>query len=273
VNRCTSVADTYIGCVEHIISQNELYHPTDNPNATLAYCRQLATEAANSPTQSRVTGFFFLKTQPNASTSCSGLDNADDGLGGYLMCLANRFSSTDSQDYVGLAGGTPNDYILSCTNGKNLTTASVNDTPPGGNVTPPETNKANLLAPDPADDLIGTNLCAILNPDPESDIYKVCDKCQSGGQLWTAIGCLPTDMGELAIALVTFLLGVAGLFFIMQVLYGSFKMIVSRGDPRGVQEAKERITNSVIALLFVIFSVTILRFVGVNVFKLPGFFD
>lgn len=90
---------------------------------------------------------------------------------------------------------------------------------------------------------------------------------------WTGIGCLSTNpLG--AIAQLTFFgLGIASVFIFFQILIGAFTMLTSRGNPKGVQDAKERITNSVIALLLIIFSVTILQFIGVSVLQIPGFFS
>lgn len=90
---------------------------------------------------------------------------------------------------------------------------------------------------------------------------------------WTGIGCISTNpMGAIS-QLTTFLLGVVGVFIFFQILIGAFTLLTSKGSPQAVQSARERITNSIIALLLIIFSVTILQFVGVNVLHIPGFFD
>ncbi len=89
---------------------------------------------------------------------------------------------------------------------------------------------------------------------------------------WTGIGCISTNPMKSISQVLGFLLGVSGFFILMQILIGAFKMTVSKGDPKGLQEAKERITASIIALLFIVFSVTILEFIGVSILKIPGFF-
>ena len=55
------------------------------------------------------------------------------------------------------------------------------------------------------------------------------------------------------------------------ILVGAFMLSVSQGDPNKTKEAKEIITSAIIGLLFVIFSVTILQFVGVEILHIPGF--
>ncbi len=90
---------------------------------------------------------------------------------------------------------------------------------------------------------------------------------------WTGLGCLSTNPFGAVAQLTFFMLGVSGVFILFQILIGAFTMLTSKGNPQGVQDAKKRITNSVIALLFIIFSVTILQFIGVGILKLPGFFS
>ena len=117
---------------------------------------------------------------------------------------------------------------------------------------------------------------------------QACNKCLCGGDtcsiksddkswqpsgFWTAIGFVPADPVAATRELLDFALGVGGFFVLVQILMGSFQLLTSRGNPQSLQQARERIVNSVIALLFIVFSVTILEFVGVTIFHLPGFFD
>jgi hypothetical protein len=111
-----------------------------------------------------------------------------------------------------------------------------------------------------------------------SSIYAQVDSrfrgaCTGTHEIDTAFGCVETRLRYLVPNLITFLLGVAGLFFLIQILVSSIRLITASGNPQAAQAAREAITASVIAVLFIIFSVWILRFVGVTVFNLPGFFD
>lgn len=105
------------------------------------------------------------------------------------------------------------------------------------------------------------------------DAVATCLECMDSGGFWTGLGCLSTDPVTAVGQLLGFLLGVGGLFTLMQILIGSFRLATSKGDPKGVQDAKERITNSVIALLFIMFSITILQIIGINILAIPGFFS
>ncbi len=66
-------------------------------------------------------------------------------------------------------------------------------------------------------------------------------------------------------------IGLAGGFVLLSILYGSFLLTTSSGDPKRVQEGQEMITSAIMGLLFVIFSVIILRFIGVSILQIPGF--
>lgn len=47
-------------------------------------------------------------------------------------------------------------------------------------------------------------------------------------------------------------------------------IITSQGDPRRLQSGKELLTAAIAGLLLVIFSVLILRVIGVNILGIPG---
>jgi hypothetical protein len=219
-----------------------------------------------------------LTQKTTRETSCGSVDNQ--GVDVYMSCLRNDSGAYSTGAYW---DRTTEKLTREVANGRAIVDNCVAKAVAAGAIPfdegldtglPPSSPEDNV---DPYDQLDWTEV------DVDTTTTALCEnlgatvreKCRACGpsKVWTAIGCIPTDMSELAADLVSFLLGVAGLFFLGQVLYGAFKMIVSRGDPRGVQEARERITNSVIALLFIIFSVTILRFIGVNIFNLPGFFS
>ena len=40
---------------------------------------------------------------------------------------------------------------------------------------------------------------------------------------------------------------------------------------KGIKEAKEMITSAIVGSLFIIFSITILQFIGVSILHIPGF--
>lgn len=115
-------------------------------------------------------------------------------------------------------------------------------------------------------------------------LYKLCDQLKTGTPqhnacmacftskgIWTAVGCVPSNPERIITMIVSVGLAVGGGIVLIMILVGSFMLSVSQGDPNKTKEAKEKITSAVIGLLFVIFSVTILQFIGVSILRIPGF--
>jgi hypothetical protein len=101
--------------------------------------------------------------------------------------------------------------------------------------------------------------------------FEACQNCFQTGGVWTAVGCIPSNPESVIKTVITIGLAVGGGIVLVMILAGSFMLSVSQGDPNKTKEAKEIITSAIIGLLFVIFSVTILQFVGVEILHIPGF--
>lgn len=113
----------------------------------------------------------------------------------------------------------------------------------------------------------------------DSNLQEQCRTCAISGEggdvgqggVWTAVGCISRDPVDIARRLIEVGLGMGGGVALLMTLAGGFILSTSQGDPQKANQAKEMITNSVIGLLFVIFSVVILQFIGVTILKIPGF--
>lgn len=92
-----------------------------------------------------------------------------------------------------------------------------------------------------------------------------------GGQCCTALGCFSTSLQGFSTNILTFAVGIAGgIAFILMVI-GAIRILTSQGDPKGVAGGREMMVAAVAGLLFLIFSVIILRFIGVNLLGgVPG---
>lgn len=101
--------------------------------------------------------------------------------------------------------------------------------------------------------------------------FTACQECFEGGGIWTAVGCIPSNPESVIATIITIGLAAGGGIVLIMILVGSFELSVSQGDPNKTKEAKEKITSAIIGLLFVIFSVTILQFIGVSILHIPGF--
>lgn len=108
------------------------------------------------------------------------------------------------------------------------------------------------------------------------EAYNNCIKCIGGAEtgtegIWTAIGCIKRDPTTIVQNLLKVGLGMGGGVALLMILAAGFLFSISQGDPKRTGEAKELITAAITGLLFIIFSVVILQFIGYTVLKIPGF--
>lgn len=110
---------------------------------------------------------------------------------------------------------------------------------------------------------------------PNPSLQAQCETCAGGpfgrDGVWTAIGCINRDPKSIIKSLMQIGIGMGGGVALLSTLAGGFILSTSQGDPTKANQAKEIITNSIIGLLFIIFSVVILQFIGVRILNIPGF--
>jgi hypothetical protein len=95
--------------------------------------------------------------------------------------------------------------------------------------------------------------------------------CTDPVGIQTVIGCFPTDPEFIPGWLLGLSLPLAGAAAFMLMLYGAFLIITSSGDPEKLKEGQEILFSALAGLLLIIFSVFILRLVGVTILRIPGF--
>jgi len=66
-------------------------------------------------------------------------------------------------------------------------------------------------------------------------------------------------------------MGIGGLIAFILIVIGGFQIILSAGNPDRVKAGKEMITSAIAGLLLIIFAVFILRLIGYDILKIPGF--
>jgi hypothetical protein len=106
---------------------------------------------------------------------------------------------------------------------------------------------------------------------PNLDSQQKCATCYTNQGIWTAIGCVPQNPAQAIGVLIRIGLNIAGGVALIMILVAGFMFTTSQGNPKRTDEAKEMMQSAVIGLFFIIFSVTILQFIGSDLLKIPGF--
>lgn len=99
-----------------------------------------------------------------------------------------------------------------------------------------------------------------------------CLQCANGGGIWSGLGCVKTNFKSFIEETVFGVgVGLAGGFSLLCIIYAAFMMQSSQGNPEKLKKAQEMITSCIMGLMLIIFSVFILKLIGVNILKIPGF--
>lgn len=101
--------------------------------------------------------------------------------------------------------------------------------------------------------------------------YNLCVDCAENKKgVWTAIGCVEGDFSQFISGfLLKTALGFAGIFAFLCIIYASFLMQSSQGNQEKLKKAQELLTSCIMGLILIIFSVFILKLIGVNILQLP----
>jgi hypothetical protein len=110
------------------------------------------------------------------------------------------------------------------------------------------------------------NVCAYANND-----VKCVDCVVNKKGAWTALGCIETDYNTLISKILGLGMGLAGGIAFLLILFGGFQIMVSAGNPEQMNAGKEMVTSAIAGLLLIIFSVFLLRLIGYNILRIPGF--
>lgn len=90
-------------------------------------------------------------------------------------------------------------------------------------------------------------------------------------QIYTGLGCIPTSTAGFTSALLTFLAGTAGAISLVIMLIATIQIMTGGDNAEQVKKGKELFTGAITGLLFIIFSVTLLRIIAGDIINLPGF--
>jgi hypothetical protein len=103
-----------------------------------------------------------------------------------------------------------------------------------------------------------------------------CKECMLSGNLWTgrvwtAVGCIDLEPRNLVTQILRVSIGLAGGIAILIIILGGIKILTSAGNPEGIKSGGETISSALMGLLFIIFSLFLLKLIGIDILNLPGF--
>lgn len=102
-------------------------------------------------------------------------------------------------------------------------------------------------------------------PEP-LDIKLTCTTSDGKRGINSAIGCIPINANtDFLRFLLQWGMGVAGGFAVLLILYASFIFITSSGDKYKIKAGRELLTAAITGILFLIFSVFLLRVIGIDI--------
>ena len=104
----------------------------------------------------------------------------------------------------------------------------------------------------------------------KGEIFYPTGACGEGA-IDTALGCIPYTAPEFTPALIKFLIGVVGAISLVVMLIATIQIMTGGGNPEQVKKGKELFTGAIMGILFIIFSVTLLRLIAADIIKLEGF--
>ncbi|MCA9368758.1 hypothetical protein KC721_00535 [Candidatus Woesebacteria bacterium] len=116
------------------------------------------------------------------------------------------------------------------------------------------------------------SLCKQITDPTAQEKCRLCAGGEDGTEgIWTAVGCIKRQPEEILGRFIRLGIGIGGGVALLMILSAGFQLTISQGNAQKTAQAKEMVTAAITGLLFIIFSVTILQFIGFSILKIPGF--
>lgn len=101
---------------------------------------------------------------------------------------------------------------------------------------------------------------------PSSVDIPSCTSSGGGTGIDTAIGCIPIGSSTQFMSFILgWAIGIGGGIAFLLIIYASFMIMSSRGNPERLKAGQELLTSAIAGIIMIIFSVFILRVIGVNI--------
>lgn len=94
--------------------------------------------------------------------------------------------------------------------------------------------------------------------------------CDPATEVETALGCVSTDPSTFVGTLLGWAIGIAGGIAFLLIVFGGFQVVTSSGDPEKLNNGKEIIVSAMAGVLMIVFSVILLKIIGVDILHIPG---
>lgn len=98
-----------------------------------------------------------------------------------------------------------------------------------------------------------------------------CVECLKNGGAYTVLGCIPQGVEGVVNFILRFTIGIGGGVAFLFMVGGAFKVMTSGGDPGRLSSGKSMISGGVLGILVIVFATVILRLIGYDILRIPGF--
>jgi len=174
------------------------------------------------------------------------------GIGGCSSCTeASCQWQSGNPTYVILRGGGSQPLGWNCINPTGITPDTKCSQVPGGQFT---TQEECFQSPQ----------CTVTLTPPPWRASPLKD-CPGGKGIDTAIGCIPIENTTFINFILRWAIGVGGGIAFLLIVFAGFQIMTSAGNPERLKAGQELLTSAIAGLILLIFSVFILRIIGVNI--------
>lgn len=111
----------------------------------------------------------------------------------------------------------------------------------------------------------------ITNPNTKPDPNDYYPSHAETSKNWTIFGCLDTAPGGFITQIYKIIVSIGGGLALLAFIYGGFQVLTAGEDPQRVASGKNTIMGAVFGIILILFSVFLLRLIGFEIIKIPGF--
>ncbi|MBI2442937.1 MAG: hypothetical protein HYV40_03440 [Candidatus Levybacteria bacterium] len=137
----------------------------------------------------------------------------------------------------------------------------------------PAIQSGEVGTPDPVRWVCGYDGSNIIKPSPTlTPPLQLCQK--AGGKADscdTALGTLNTKPGDFVTSVLAVLFSASGMIALYLIIRSGYQMMMSRGNPEAIQEARERLVAAIIGLIFILLSLVTFQVITTDLLKIPSF--